>query len=454
MVYFPRLCRLAYRGRLTNYMFKKYENAVCSLKKKLQTLIADGFLHILMGDMLNKGVFLLSSIFLVRLLDKNIYAYMSYSDNLYSYITLLAGAGLSTAILRSCLSSNSDELNKSYMLHAVQRGSIINLLLSIALVIGVCFVPIPYEGARVYIFALIFYQSLYHVLNSILSYMRSNRWNKSYARIGVTFSVLMLVTNVLLTLAIRNYGFVVARYLSVIVAIIIAIMMIPKHYREILSLKIEKQRVKEMNRLGISFMIVNLFSGIMPLNETFLVNNLIASEEVTANFKVASIMPQLLFVVTGAVMVYFFTIVVNTRIAKQVQRIVLNVGIINFAVIVLLTGIGMILNPLIVQTIYGNAYVDAIEISYILWIMRGINSGIRVIPMNMLAAIGKEKFVSISVIVSCVVQTSLDYILIKKMGVFGVAYGAIAVYLLTGILYWVLLLLYTRNGKIQFAKVV
>ena len=86
--------------------------------------------------------------------------------------------------------------------------------------------------------------------------------------------------------------------------------------------------------------------------------------------------------------------------------------------------------------------------------MRGINSGIRVIPMNMLAAIGKEKFVSISVIVSCVVQTSLDYILIKKMGVFGVAYGAIAVYLLTGILYWVLLLLYTRNGKIQFAKVV
>lgn len=69
--------------------------------------------------------------------------------------------------------------------------------------------------------------------------------------------------------------------------------------------------------------------------------------------------------------------------------------------------------------------------------MRGLNAGIRMVPMNMLLAIRKYKFNLVMSIVAFFLQIGLDWYFISTKGIIGVAYGTTGVYLVTGIIYWV-----------------
>ena len=65
-----------------------------SIKEKLSSLINQGFFHILLGGTLTKIVAFFSSILIVRFVTKTDYAFLSYADNIYSYIYLITGFGL------------------------------------------------------------------------------------------------------------------------------------------------------------------------------------------------------------------------------------------------------------------------------------------------------------------------------------------------------------------------
>ena len=61
--------------------------------------------------------------------------------------------------------------------------------------------------------------------------------------------------------------------------------------------------------MSISLMISNLFSLIMPINEMTLINELIRDEVITANYKIAIMIPSQLAFVTQSIVIYYFTIV-------------------------------------------------------------------------------------------------------------------------------------------------
>ena len=48
-------------------------------------MIKGGFFHIFVGNTLVKMIAFVSSIVIVRLVDKTDYAYLTYADNLYNY---------------------------------------------------------------------------------------------------------------------------------------------------------------------------------------------------------------------------------------------------------------------------------------------------------------------------------------------------------------------------------
>ena len=70
------------------------------IKEKLQGLLQGGFFHIFVGNTLVKMIGFISSIVIVRLVDKNDYAYLSYADNLYTYVISFAGLGMTSSILK------------------------------------------------------------------------------------------------------------------------------------------------------------------------------------------------------------------------------------------------------------------------------------------------------------------------------------------------------------------
>ncbi len=97
---------------------------------------------------------------------------------------------------------------------------------------------------------------------------------------------------------------------------------------------------------------------------------------------------------------------------------------------------GILFTPIFLPHFYGKKYSDAVGISLGLWIMRGMNAGIRMVPMNMLIAIGKYRFNLKMSVFTFVIQIIVDWIFIIQWGVHGMVFGTIFIYLITGILYW------------------
>ena len=70
--------------------------------RQAKILLKNGFAHIFAGTFLNKAVTMLSSIVIARLVDKQQYAYLSYSDTIYGYLALFSGLGMGSALLKIC----------------------------------------------------------------------------------------------------------------------------------------------------------------------------------------------------------------------------------------------------------------------------------------------------------------------------------------------------------------
>ncbi len=404
---------------------------------KVMVLIRGGLLHIITGKFLNNIILMISSIVIAKFVDKVEYANISYADNIYNYIALFSGLGLSSAILKYCAVQSDKSMEKAYMNYAYRCGSAFEVLLSVAVCIVMMFVDIPYPRARIYMWALVLYPMLSFINTTTVCYMRTQLENKRYARNGIINAAVSCVASVILVVTIGAVGVIPARYIAICVTLIYALSYYRKNIKGVKASRLSSDQKKAFWSMGISLMIASLFSGIMPLNEAFLVNNIIRDEITTANFKVAGQFPTMLTIISGALTVYYFPIIAKMTDYKKIKSTVIKVGVLNALFVGAIAVIGMLLTPVAFHLLYGNKYNDAINISYVLWIMRATNGCLRMVPINMLPAIGKTKFNAYLAIISCVVQTALDYTFIKHFGVVGVAYGTIIVYALSALCYWI-----------------
>lgn len=410
---------------------------ISALVDGIKRLFKGGFFHILTGNVLNKAVAMISSVVVARIVDKVSYAHLSYADNIYSYITLFSGLGMASALLKFCSADNDKEKDVAYLKFAYKVGGGFELAAAIIACIALTVFEIPYAGARVFAWMLVLYPLFSYFISTNSIYMRTQLDNQKYAGVGVAFSVFSCVFSIIGILTLGTNGIVAGRYLAVLLVFLYTAIYVRKKTKGHNEIKLSSKEKKAFFSMGISLAMANFFSGIMPLNEVFLVNNIIRDETISANFRVAGLIPQMLLLVSGAVTVYYFPIVARLKNGKEIKAKVLQIAIINFAVVGVIALVGALLTPLALDILYSGKYNDAVSISYVLWLMRTANCAVRYVPMNMLPAIGKTKFNLVTAIISCVAQCGLDYFFINKFGIIGVAYGAIIVYIASGIGYWV-----------------
>jgi len=108
--------------------------------------------------------------------------------------------------------------------------------------------------------------------------------------------------------------------------------------------------------MSISLMLSNLFSLIMPINEMTLVNELLRNETITANYKIAIMIPGQLSFVTQSIIIYYFTIIAKASDGKEVWNISKKVGMMTAGVIGIITVAGAVLSPYIIRIVYGSRY--------------------------------------------------------------------------------------------------
>lgn len=415
---------------------------------KMRELYKGGFFHIILGGMLSKMIAFISSIVIVRLVDKEAYAALAYADNIYSYITLVAGLGMASAVLKFAIG----EKEKNYVFYRFSFlwGSLFQIVLLIAVCIVIGFINIPFQGTKALLYLLIPYGLLYYWGSLIQSFFRTEFQNERYAKFSFLQVFLTFVLSIIGVLNIGIAGVPLARA----GALIATILLYGKNFFSVLVRKISNIKLTNIEKksfliMAFSLLISNVFSMIMPLNESFLVNNLIADEVITANYKVANLIPSQLAFVTSSIVIYYFPIIAKESDRAAVWKKAVSIGKWVGALIGVISIVGIVITPIILQIVYGDQYSDARLISRMLWIAYGLNAGFRMFPMNVLPAIGCTKYNVIISGASCVVHFILDYIFIQNWGIYGVVYATGLVYLGTGFLYWYCLAKQTILIRVQ-----
>lgn len=405
--------------------------------KKIKNLFDKGFFHILLGGSLTKIIAFMSSIAVVRLLTKEEYAFLAYTDNIYAYILLICGLGTSSAILKFCTSDNSKK-DTAFLSYAFKFGTIFQICLTIMIPIALSFITVAFDETRTYISILIFYPLLYFWVGLLQSFMRTQYKNKQYAYAGILQSIVVLLFSVIFAALWGVSGIIGARYIALIIVLFYCYKVIRQDINKEKYL-LSKDEKKSFISLAIALLIANVFSMIMPINENFLINNIIQSEEITANFKVASLIPSQLPFFTTAIITYYFPIFARMKNEEEIWKQSKNIGKVTLLIIGIISIVGIIISPLIIKIVYGNQYNGIDNLMTILWIINAINAGFRMLPMNILPAIGYAKFNMILSIVTCAFHFIMDYFFITHFGINGAVIAGGISYLVSGVAYWIYL---------------
>lgn len=406
------------------------------IKEKLQGLLRGGFFHIFFGNTLVKMIGFISSIVIVRLVDKNDYAYLSYADNLYTYVISFAGFGMTSAVLKYCATAQSKEEDRAYFSFAMKYGTAFETLLSIAVILYVSYATTPFPDAKGIVYALSFYPSVTNLLNTIMSYLRAHGENVKYSQSALIQTSVAFVGSAILVLKLGVTGIALARYIAVTCAILWVTKTIKSHCGGVKKKKLDKKEIKAFLSMSAALMVSSLFSMIMPINEQTLVNEILHSEVLTANYKVATLIPSQISFITQSIIIYYFTILAQKKNNKEVWKLSKQVGFLSAGIIILVTIVGIVLTPWIITFVYGEKYSDAIFLSIVFWIVHALNAAIRMVPMNFLPAIGIAKFNAGMAIGSCLVHFCITYFAISSWGIWGAGIATGITYVVSGVIYW------------------
>lgn len=406
------------------------------LKRKVATLKKRGFFEILFGGTASKMVAFLSSIVIVRLVSKGDYAILSYADNIYSYVVLFSGIGMASAVLKYCVQDDGFK-NKAYYNFAIKWGTLFQIAILFLVLVFVALVELPFEGTEQLLYALLPYGFLYYWVQLFQSFLRSRFENRKYAISSFVQVVLTFILSIIAVISVGIIGVPIARAIAMITSVAIFIPTLKKYYsnnKE--NVQLSKSEIKAFMALALSMLVSNVCSMIMPNNEMFLVNNILKSETITANYKVATLIPSQLPFVTSTLVVYFFPILAQKKSNYETWRYSVKIGKYTFLLNLVITIIGCILTPLIIKIIYGNMYSDAIMLSTILWWSFFLNAGFRMLPMNILPALGYVKFNVIVAAVSAIILFVFDWITLKTIGIYGAVVSRLIVNFVSGLIYW------------------
>jgi len=419
---------------------------VAKIKENAKKLGQSGFIHILVGNTLLKFMSMLSSIFIARLITKEEMALVSYVDNIFSYFLIVAGLGTAGSILRYCSLAKKENIEIAYFKFGAKFGLIIEFIITFIIIIIANVGEFPFANIKEYILLYSLFPILNFIYEYVATFLRVELQFKKYSAVVVTYSCVLTGLIILLTYNCGIIGVYISRYIAVITAMLISVVFVRKIINNKKSLDYESYRLdfsekKEFVSYSFASVCSTSLSIVIPLNEIFLVNNLIQNEVVSANYKVAVTIPQVLAFVTSSIMMFAIPYFVkHEKDKKWISKYskLLQVGLAIFFVCASLMYV--FLSKPIIGIIFGEKYIEVAGLSSMLFIAHSINAGFRMIPLNILLALGYAKFNAYMALASVIFTAIIDYLLITVIGINGVAFGIMFVYIVSGMISWFFLI--------------
>jgi len=424
-----------------------------NLIEKVRNYAKEGLFHIFGSKMIAQVGGLISSVVVIRHLEK--FDYGSYVDavNLYSYPAIFMGLGMTNVIIQYCSERISEARRNAIYRHALWGGNAANIL--VALVTA----GIAYWQYRIGEPQTAFYLLLMCGLPFInyadayaQTVLRVKGKNQVFANANTVYSVVLLIGNIVFTRLFLVPGLVYSRYLAYFVATVICMSALWKDrfFGKIMSTKerLEGPDLRQINNYAFVCAITNFASTVLTLLDVTCLDLVLKDPTVLADYHVASVIPTACTFVPSCLMVFFYPKLVaaisdgkaeGRRYLFQLAKI--------YAVVngVVCLGIA-VFAPVLIWIVYGEKYMNVIGLMQILN-LNYLAYCVRNLMGNAIAAIKKVKMNLLFAVISGVLNIVLNMLLIPWLGASGAAIATLIVTITVATMDCTYVLHYFRKEK-------
>lgn len=407
-----------------------------------------GLFHIFGSNTVNRLISFVSNSVVIRTLSKEQYGLFGSAYNVFNLVGLVNGFGMANAMLLYCSEDRTEQEKSTIYQYTLKAGFLASMLLSIGMVLYGIYGKTGIEGNSRYIVFLSALPMLDYLQLYVLSFLRTRRENKTYARLMTFNTCTRFVFDFLGALLGRISGLILGRYLVYGVTILAGAAMCADKYRGPGKRCITEELKKVLWNYAVKTGGTSALNQIVYLVDIALISYLISDAAVVARYKVAAMIPEALNIIPQSTMVTFLPYFSARKsdgdwVAKNCKRLFAGALILNFFIsLVLCAGA-----PVFLRIIGGVQYLDGARCFQILSISYFFLATFRLFSTNLLAVFHKVTF---NFAISVFTGTSnilLDYFLILKYGSIGAAWATLITVVLASLCSFPYLIYVIKNRQ-------
>lgn len=407
-----------------------------SILLDLKVATKKGFLHIFGSSFINKVIGFGVGIILPRIIGKDLFGEYTYAQTILNMFLLLQGLGVVPAILQYCSENYDEDQKLSYLKYGIKIGVISNLVICILMVLFSIFGSLPIKGSMTILLYLSAIPVFSIIFDIIQIYLRVLYENKKFAILSNSNTILYLIGIVSLGILFKIKGIILARYMSLVLTIILGIIFLRQHISNLSKVEYpDKTNKKEFLKFSIILSLTNAISQLLFQLDVLLIGNIIRDASIVAIYKVATLIPMNMLFLPSSVMIFVYPYFakkcddknwVKAKYIKLQRYLAIINGLISIICIVFA--------PIIIKIIFGSEYLNCISAFRILWVGYFIAGTFRVPSGNILFTIKKQKVNLFNSIFSGILNIVLDILLILKFGYDGAAAATVITFVISSII--------------------
>ncbi|MFA6618036.1 MAG: polysaccharide biosynthesis C-terminal domain-containing protein [Candidatus Neomarinimicrobiota bacterium] len=379
-----------------------------------------GGVHIFTSTFLSKIAGFVLSVLVVRLFSKEVYGYYSYAHSVMIIILPLSGFGLHHALLRFASIENDNNKKIDLFTRFLSVGFLGSLLLSILIILLSKVITTQLPEAGRYLKLLSPLTITFFLSELLFSLYRSMKDNRTYAFGMLTKALLLLGLCYLMSKYFGADGYAISYVLvPFIVALTLFALGRKKHG---FRLKNNSDlKLKEYIKYGLFVGLGSIASQLVLMMDTIMIGNILADSSQLANYRVATILPINLLLLPAILLRTDFVYIAEKYLNKEFLLNYYKKYLLTFTVIlVAIFTVWLIFDDQIIR-IFGPEYASVKPIILVLLIMLVGNFLFRTPLGNMLAAVGKSSWNTVSNTILVVENIILNFILIPQYSIMGAA---------------------------------
>ena len=238
-----------------------------------------------------------------------------------------------------------------------------------------------------------------------------------------------------LTYFLDEYGILIGLYVSTIVSSSIGFYYIRTEDVRKYDYKLNKANKISIIKFSTLSFTARIMSDMLIFLDVFLIGTMIGNPEVLALYKIATVIPLALMIVPDSIIMFVYPYVAENKdnfqwLKDNFNKLFKISFIINGAITIIL----ILSAPLIIYTLWGPKYMEAITAFRLLSLNYFFSATFRFNLINLLTAMYKIKKVFAVNLISSIVNILLDIIFIENFGAIGAAYATIIVVILSSLL--------------------